>query len=127
MSRIHPLVLRVREADESDYGKSVIRIHKANKPLGINWGDQVNLSLDRKNWITCQLEPAGKSGTEQIYIGIHLRGILNKDTVGSRVAQIDVPGQFYIRKAASKTALYITITILVIIAVAFLVYLFLEY
>ena len=127
MPRLYPLVLRVREADESDFGKSVIRIHKTNKPLDINWGDQVNISLSRKNWITCQLEPTGESGAEQMYIDIHLRGILNKDTVGSWIAQIGRPDQFYIRKTVSKAALYIAISILVIITIASLVYLFWDY
>ena len=122
MSRTSTLFLRVKEANEADYAKSVVRIHKANKPQGINWGDSVNISLDGKNWITCKLEPVGDIGIGRIYIGIHLRGLLNRDTVGRQIAQLEVPCNFYIRKASSrKVLLYITIGIIVV--VAFLVYL----
>ncbi len=122
MSRTSELFLRVREADEADYGQSIIRIHKANKPQDIRWGDYINISLDRKNWITCKLKPAGDIGIGKIYIGIHLRGILNKDTVGIQIARVGVPCNFYVRKASSWKALfYITIGVIVIIAIAFLV------
>ncbi len=105
MSRTSTLFLRVREANEADYGKSVVRIHKADKPQGINWGDYINISLDKKNWVTCKLEPASDIGIGKIYIGIHLRGILNKDTVGIQTATLEVPCAFYIRKASFWKAL----------------------
>lgn len=105
MPRTSSLVLRVKEADEADYGEPVVRIHRVNKPKDINWGDRINLSLDKKNWITCKLGPAGAIGTGKIYIGIHLRGILNKDTVGIQIAQLNAPCKFYIRKASSWTIL----------------------
>ena len=123
MSRTSTLFLRVKEADEADYGKSVVRIHKADKPQGINWGDYIDISLDKRNWVTCKLEPAGDTGIGRIYIGIRLRGILNRDTVGIEIAKLEVPCNFYIRKASSwKVPLYAAIGILVTIAVAFLVY-----
>ena len=122
MSRTYELFLRVREADEADYEQSIVRIHKANKPQDIRWGDYINISLDRKNWITCKLKPAGDIGIGKIYIGIHLRGLLNKDTVGIEIAKVGVPCNFYVRKASSWKALfYVTIGIIVIIAIAFLV------
>ena len=100
MSRISTLFLRVKEADEADYGKSVVRIHKADKPQGINWGDYIDISLDKKNWVTCKLEPAGDTGIGRIYIGIRLRGILNRDTLGIQIAKLGVPCTFHIRKAS---------------------------
>ena len=123
MSRISTLVLRVREADEADFEQPVIRIHESNKPRNINWGDQVKISLDRKNWIACWLEPAGDVGSGKIYIGIQLRGILNKDTIGLQIAQLEVPTTFYLRKAFSwKTSLLVTISILIIVSVIFLIF-----
>jgi hypothetical protein len=78
--------------------------------------------LDRKNWITCKLEPAGDIGIGKIYIGIHLRGLLNKDIIGIQIAKVGVPGNFYVRKASFWKALfYIAIGVIVIIAIAFLV------
>lgn len=106
MSRTYELFLRVREADEADYRQSIVRIHKANKPQDIKWGDNINISLDRKNWITCKLKPAGDIGIGKIYIGIHLRGLLNKDTVGIEIAKVGVPCNFYVRKASSWKALF---------------------
>ena len=123
MLRTSELFLRVKEANEADYGKSVVRIHQADKPRGINWSDHINISLDKKNWITCKLEPAGDLGTSRIYIGIRLRGLLNKDTVGIQLAQLGVPCNFYIRKVSPWKVLYIMLGIAVIVAVAFLVYL----
>ena len=105
MSRTSTLFLRVKEADEADYGKSVVRIHKADKPQGINWGDYIDISLDEKNWVTCKLEPASDIGIGKIYIGIHLRGILNKDTVGIQIAKLEVQCTFCIRKASFWKAL----------------------
>ena len=123
MPRISTLVLRVKEADEADYGKSVVRIHETGKPKDIKWGDRINLSLDGKNWITCKLEPSGAIGVGKIYIGVHLRGILNKDTVAIQIAQLEAPCKFYIRKVGSwKAPLYITIGITVIVVAAFLIY-----
>lgn len=122
MSRIHELLLRVREADEADYGQSIVRIHNDNKPQGIRLGDRINISMDRKNWITCKLEPAGDIGVGKIYISIHLRGLLNKDTDVSRIARLGVPCSFYIRKASLWRVLSsIVIGIIVIIGIAFLV------
>ena len=123
MAKTSKVVLRVREADEADYDKPVIRIHKANKPQGIKWGDHVNISLDSKHWITCKLEPAGDIGTGKIYMGIHLRTLLNKDALGTQIAQIEAPCNFYIRRASSrKLLLYITIGIIATIVAASLVY-----
>ena len=122
MSRIYELLLRVREADEADYGQSIVRIHSDNKPQGIRWDDRINISMDRKNWITCKLEPAGDIGAGKIYISIHLRGLLNKDTDVSRIARLGVPCSFYIRKASPwKVLSYTIIGIIVIIGIAFLI------
>ena len=122
MSRIYELDLRVREADEADFERPIIRIHGDNKPQGIRWGDRINISMDRKNWITCQLEPAGVIGAGKIYISIHLRGLLNKDTDVNRIARLGVPCSFYIRKTSPWRVLsYIIIGIIVIIGIAFLV------
>ena len=100
MSRISTLFLRVKEVDEADYGRSVIRINRVDKPTDIYWGNYVSISLDKKNWVTCKLEPASDTDVGKIYIGIHLRGILNKDTVRAEIAKLDVPSTFYIRKAS---------------------------
>jgi len=124
MSRIYGLFLRVRDADEADYRKSLVRIHKNNKPQDIDWGDYINISLDKKNWVTCKLEPAGDIGTGKIYIGIRPRGLLNRDIVGVQPAKLGEPCNFYIKKAFSwKVLLYIAIFVIVIIAVATLAYL----
>jgi hypothetical protein len=78
--------------------------------------------MDRKNWITCKLEPAGDIGVGKIYISIHLRGLLNKDTDVSRIARLGVPCSFYIRKTSPWRVLYyVVIGIIVIIGIAFLV------
>lgn len=107
MSKIYELHLRVKEADEADFDKSLIRIHESNKPQGIEWGDYIDISLEKKNWVTCRLEPAGDIGTGKIYIGIHLRGLLNKDSIGIQIAKLEVPRNIYIRKAAFwKAILY---------------------
>jgi hypothetical protein len=121
MSRISELFLRVYEADEADYGKSLIRIHGSSKPQDINWGDNINVSLNKKNWITSKLEPAGDIGSGKIYIDIHQRGLLSRDIVGSRPAKVGEACNFYVRKASSKVLLYIVIVAIVIIAGAFLV------
>jgi len=106
MPRTSTLFLRVKEADETDYGKSVVRINRVDKPRDINWGDYISISLDRKNWVTCKLEPANDTSVGKIYIGIHLRGILNKDTVRVQIAKLEVPGTFYIKKASFWETLF---------------------
>lgn len=123
MARTNQLLLRVREADEADYGKSVVRIHEADKPRDIQWGDNINISLDKKHWVSCRLEPAGDIGTDKIYIGIHLRGLLNKDTVGLQIAQLEQPCNFYIRDASPPRLLIsLMIGVIVVTVLAFLVY-----
>jgi len=122
MSRISELYLRVREADEADYGRSIIRIHKTEKPKDIRWGDNINISLDKEHWITCKLEPAGKIGAGKIYISIHLRGMINKDANVIDIAKVGEPCNFYIRKASPLRALlYMAMGILFIAAVAVVV------
>lgn len=122
MSRIFEFYLRIREADEADFEQSIVRIHQDNKPQDIRWDDNINISLDRKNWITCKLKPADYIGRGKMYIGIHLRGLLNKDTSGIQIAKIGEPCNFYMRKASYwKALLYVTTGITVIIAIAFLV------
>ena len=122
MSHIYELLLRVREADEADFGKSVIRFHETAKPKDIRWGDNINISLDKKNWITCQLEPSGDIGTGKIYIGIHQRGLLNKDTLGVQIARLGVPCSFYVRKASAWRAPLSIIGVIIITALALLIY-----
>jgi len=123
MPKTSELFLRVKEADEADYGNSIVRIHNVDKPRDINWGEYVRISLDRKNWVTCKMEPAGDTGIGKIYIGIRLRGLLNKDTVGVQIAQPEVPCNFYARKATPwKGLLYIMTGIVVTLMVAFLVH-----
>ncbi len=100
MPKIYELYLRVKEADEADFDKSLVRIHKTDKPQDIKWGDSIDISLDKKNWVTGKLEPAGDIGTGRIYIGIRLRGLLNKDSIVIQIAKLEVPCNFYIRKAA---------------------------
>jgi len=122
MSRIFEFYLRIREADEADFEQSIVRIHQDNKPQDIRWDDNINISLDRKNWITCKLRPADYIGRGEMYIGIHLRGLLNKDTSGIQIAKIGEPCSFFMRKASYwKALLYVTTGITVIIAIAFLV------
>jgi len=100
MPKTYELYLKVKEADEADFGKSLVRLHKTDKPQDIKWGDYIDISLDKKNWVTCKLEPAGDIGTGRIYIGIRLRGLLNKDTIVVQIAKLEVPCNFYIRKTA---------------------------
>jgi hypothetical protein len=122
MPQIYELYLRVREADEADYGRSVIRIHKTDKPKGLRWGDKISLSLDKKNWINCKLEPADDIGIGKIYISIHLRGLINKDTHGIQIAKVGVPCGFYIKKASPwRALLYMATGILFIATVAVVV------
>ncbi len=100
MTKIYELYLRVKEADEADFDKSLVRIHKTDKPQDIMWGDYIDISLDKKNWVSSKLEPAGDIGIGKIYIGIHLRGPLNRDSIGVWIAKLKVPCNFYIRKTA---------------------------
>ena len=103
----YELYLRVKEADEVDFQKSLVRIHKTDKPPALKWGDYIDISLDKKNWVTCKLEPGGDIGKGKIYIGMHLRGLLNKATVGVQIAKLDVPCNFYVKKAFRwKAALF---------------------
>jgi len=119
MPRISELYLRVREADEADYSREIIRMHKTGKPDGIRWGDKIHISLDKKSWVNCKLEPAGDIGIGKIYIGIHLRGLINKDTHGIPIAKVGEPCNFYIKKASPWRAILYTATgILLIAAIA---------
>ena len=122
MSHIHELLLRVREADEADYGKAVIRLHETAKPKGISWGDNINISMDKKNWITSKLEPSGDTGVGKIYIGIHQRGLLNKDVLTFQIARLGIPCSFYVRKASYWRAPLYIIGVIIIIAIALLIY-----
>ncbi len=123
MPKSFELYLRVKEADEADFDKPIIRIHKKDKPGEIDWGDLINVSLDNKNWVTCKLQPSGSIGAGKIYIGIRLRGLLNKNTVALQIAKIEIPCRFYIRKASPwKTFIYVTSGIITLTAIAFLVY-----
>lgn len=122
MSPTSELYLRVREADEADYGRSIIRLHKTEKPKGVRWGDNINISLDKKSWVNCKLEPAGDIGIGKIYISIHLRGLINKDTHGIPIAKVGVPCNFYIKKASPwRALLYMAVGILLIVAIAIVV------
>ena len=49
MSQTFTLFLRVKEAPEADLDELVVRIHATDKPRDINWGDYINISLDKKN------------------------------------------------------------------------------
>ena len=104
---MHEVYLTVKEADEADFDKSLVRIHQTDRPRDIKWGDYIDLSLDKKNWVTCRLEPAGDIGIGKIYISIHLRGLLNKDSIGIQLAKIGVPCSLYIRKTTSWKAMFI--------------------
>jgi len=120
LSKISGLFLRIREADEADYGKSMVRIHRTNRPPDIQWGDYVNISLDKKNWVTCKLEPSGDIGTEKVYIDVKMRNLLNDNVFGVPIAQVGVPSTLYMRKASLwKLILFITAGV-AIVAVAFM-------
>ena len=122
MPRIYELYLRVREADEDDHGRSLIRIHKTEKPKSLRWGDKINVSLDKKNWVTCRLEQAGAIGAGKVYISIHLRGLINKDTHVISIARVGEPCNIYIRKASPWGALLnMAVGILLIAAAALVV------
>jgi len=105
MPNTYEIYLRVKEADEADFDKSLVRLHKTDKPQDIKWGDYIDISLDKKNWVTCKLEPAGDTSTGRIYIGIHLRALLNKDSIVIQIAKLKVPCNFYIRKVAHWRAI----------------------
>ena len=120
MSKISELYLRVREADEADYGKSVVRIHRSNKPMDIQWGDYINISLDKKNWVTCKLEPAGDIGTEKVYLDMKTRKLLNDDVFGVPIAQVGVPSTLYIRKASLWKLILIIMAGVAIIVLVFI-------
>ncbi len=100
MAKTHEVYLTVREADEADFDKPLVRIHQTGKPQDIKWGDSIGISLDKKSWVSCRLEPAGDIGIGKIYISIHLRGLLNKNSIGIQLAKLGVPCNFYIRKTA---------------------------
>ena len=107
MPKTHEVYLTVREADEADFDKPLVRIHKTDKPRDIKWGDYLDIAMDKKNWVTCKVEPAGDIGIGKIYIGIHLRGLLNKNSIGIQLAKLGVPSNFYIRKTASWKTIFI--------------------
>ena len=52
MSKRYEIYLTVREADEADFDKPLVRIHKTDKPIDIKWGDYIDISLDKRNWVT---------------------------------------------------------------------------
>lgn len=119
MSQIYELYLRVKEADEADHGRPIVRIHKTEKPKSLRWGDKINISLDKKNWVNCKLEPAGDIGIGKIYISIRLRGLINKDSRVISIAKVGEPCNFYIRKASPwRALLYMSAGILIIAAIA---------
>jgi len=129
MSKIHELYLRVKDADEADFDESLIRIHGTDKLSGIEWGDYIDISLDKKKWMTCKLEPAGAIGIGKIYISIPQRFLLKIGATRMPVVIIGEPCNFYVRKASkwrvllhiTKVLLYIAIvTIIIIIAIVFL-------
>ncbi|MFC1988778.1 hypothetical protein ACFLVJ_02980 [Chloroflexota bacterium] len=98
MPKTYDFFLRVREADEVDFGTSIIRIHTNNKPQEIEWGESINISIDKKNWITCNLKPAGATGIGHIYIGIHTRRLINQHNRGINRVILNEPSSFYIKK-----------------------------
>jgi len=84
-----------------DYDRLVVKIHSADKPPDLRWGDYVSISLDKMNWIACKLEPAGETGVGKIYLNAHLRGLLNRVALGVPLARLEAPCQLYMKKAAS--------------------------
>ena len=120
MSKISELYLRVREADEADYGKYVIRIHRSNRPMDIQWGDRVNISLDKRNWVTCRLEQASDTGTERLYIDVKVRKLLNDNVFGMPIAQVGVPSTIYMKKAPAWKLIFGILAGVAVIAFAFL-------
>lgn len=113
------------EADEADFGRSIIRIHRQNKPQHIPWGKSIDISVDRKNWVTRKIEPAGTTGIGHIYIDIPTRTLINRHTITSNIAKIHQPCSFYIREAIPWRAItLILIGVGVSIIILSLVYLF---
>jgi len=51
MPKTDEVYLTVREADEADFDKPLVRIHQTDKPREITWGDYLDISLDKKHWI----------------------------------------------------------------------------
>ena len=124
MPKIHELILRVREADEADFGKNIVRIHPSEKPQGIMWGESVNISVNKKNWVTCKLERAGRTGIGHIYIGIHTRGLINRHTTGLQIVKLNETCDFYIKKAIPwKAITFIVIGVIIAAVILSLVYL----
>ncbi len=123
MPKTYGLFLRVKEADETDFGRSIIRIHNNDKPQGIPWGKSIDISVDKKNWVTCKLEPAGDTGIGRIYIGIHTRGLINRRTLGMHIAKLNEPCNFYIRAAIPwKALIFISTGVIVAAIILALVY-----
>ena len=123
MPKTYKFHLRVREADEADFGRSIVRIHKNDKPQGILWGKPIDISLDKKNWVTCKLEPAGETGIGRIYIDVHTRGLINRHAIGIPIAKLHEACNFYIRKAIRwKTITFISIGAIVAVIILSLVY-----
>ena len=120
VSKNSELFLRVREADEADYGKSVVRIHRTDRPPDISFGDHVNISLDKKNWANCKLEPAGDIGADKIYIDVRMRKLLNDNVFGVPLAQVGVPCTLYIKKASAWKPILFIIAGAAIIVLAFM-------
>jgi len=119
------LYLKVKEADEADFEKSLVRIHKNDKPRDIKWGDYIDISLNKKDWVTCKLEPAGETGHGRIYISVRTRGLINRHTLGFQIARVNEPCNFYIRKAIPwKAITFISLGVMVIAIVLALVYAF---
>ena len=124
MAKTYQLYLRMREADEADYGRSVVRIHRINKPQRILWGGKVDISVDKRNWVTCKLEPAGNTGPGHIYIDVPTRTLINRHTLGFNIARLHEPCDFYIRKAIPwKTITYISTVATVAAIIIAIIYL----
>ncbi|MFC2047908.1 hypothetical protein ACFLSK_00585 [Chloroflexota bacterium] len=127
--KTHELHLRIKDADEADFDKSLIRIHETNRPQGIEWSDYIDISLDKKKWITCKLESAGDIGIGNIYISIPQRSLLKTGTIRIPMVVVGEPCKFYVRKASkwrvllyiAKALLYIAIVAIVIIVIVFLI------
>ena len=121
MSKTYELYLRVKEADEADFNKSLVRIHETNKPQEIPWGNYIDISLDKKNWVTCKLEPAGDTGIGHIYLDVHTRGLINRHTLSIPIAKRNELCDFYIRKATRWRAIaFISIGVVAVIVLSLL-------
>ena len=89
----------------------------------INWGDSVDVSLNKKDWVTCKLEPAGETGPGRIYLSVRTRGLINRHTLGFQIARVNEPCNFYIRKAIPwKAITFVSLVVMVIAIVLALVY-----